>query len=67
MYQDLGIGMIGGETVAAFLQVGAEMLVIIDFAIEDELDLAVFVAHRLAASGQVNDGKTTKGQSDLAA
>ena len=46
---------LSAETMAAGLQPGAELLIVVDLAVKDDLDGAVFVADRLVAAGQVDD------------
>ncbi len=43
------------EHVAAGLQLRTQLAVVVDLAVEDEMDLAGFVLHRLMAGRQVND------------
>jgi hypothetical protein len=42
----------------------SELLEVVDLAVEDDLDRAIFVADRLVPAGQVDDGQTTMRQTD---
>ena len=44
------------------LQVVAQLLEVVDLAVEDAPDGAVFVAHGLAAGGEVDDAQPAHGQ-----
>jgi len=52
-----GIG-VGAVAVAARLQAWAQRGVIVDFAVEDDPNCAVFVAERLVPAGDVNNTET---------
>ena len=54
--QDLGIRA-GGEGVPGGLQLFAQGLEVVDFAVEHDDEAAVLVIHRLAAALQVDDGQ----------
>jgi hypothetical protein len=43
---DFGVG-VGGEAVAGRLEVAAQLLEVVDFAVEDDRDAAVLVVDRL--------------------
>ena len=53
--QCLRIGVIGGEAMAVGDQLMAEVDVVVDLPVVDDRDRAVFVPHRLATSGQIQD------------
>src|SRR5581483_6198136 len=59
MHQNLGVGVIALEPMAARHQLGTQFSVVIDLAVEDDRNLAVLVEERLAAAGNVDDRKTT--------
>ena len=52
------------ELVSQFLKLGAQFTKIVDLAIEDHDDRTVFVADRLPAAGDVDDGETRYGKPD---
>jgi hypothetical protein len=54
MDQRLGVGP-GAELVALGHQRAAQLLVIVDLAVEHQQDAAIFVGHRLMAAGHVHD------------
>ena len=43
----LGVGVVGAEAMAGRLELGAELGVVVDLAVEDEPHRAVLVRHRL--------------------
>ena len=49
-----GVGL-GAEAMAAGLELAAELAMVVDLAVEDDPDRAVFVGHRLLAAGPVDD------------
>jgi hypothetical protein len=53
---DLGVGL-RGEGVAQLLELGAQLAVVVDLAVEDEPDRLVLVGDRLVAAGPVDDGE----------
>ena len=62
VHENLGVG-IAVEGVAGGLQLGAELLEVVDLAVEDDEDGAVLVAHRLGASlGEVENGQAAETQ-----
>ena len=61
--QDLGIAP-GPEPVSPGFEVPAQLPVVIDLAIEDDLDRAVLVADRLVASLEINDREAAMDQAD---
>ena len=62
---DDGLGVaLRAEAMAGGLQPPPQIAVVVDFAVEDDLDRAVFVAHRLAAAGQVDDRQPAMAQGD---
>ena len=52
--EHLGVRLRGKAVPPAF-QPGAKFAVVVDFAVEDDLNRAVLAAHWLGAAGQVND------------
>jgi hypothetical protein len=65
MDQRLGIGA-GAEPVPLGHQRRAELLVIVDLAVEDQQDAAVLVAHRLMPAGDVHDAEAAHPQAHVA-
>ena len=63
--QDLGIRA-GGEGVPGGLQLFAQGLEVVNFAVEHDDEAAVLVIHRLAAALQVDDGQAALPQRDRA-
>ena len=61
MHDDLGVRA-GGEAVAPALQVGAQLLKIVDLAVEDDGHRAVLVADGLRPSLEVDDAKPARDQ-----
>ena len=61
MDDGLGVGR-GGELVAQRDQLSAQAGEIVDLAVEDDLNLAVFVAHRLPAGREIDDGQSSMRQ-----
>src|SRR5574341_562257 len=62
-----GLGGGGGiELVAAGDQVFAQIVMVVDFAIEDDPDRTVLVRDRLVAAGDVNDRKAAHSDGGLA-
>src|SRR6185312_5053835 len=55
MDEDLGIRMMRGKAMAAMHQLLTQLPVIVEFAVEDDPDLAVLVPHRLVAAGEIDD------------
>ncbi len=54
----------GGELVAAAFQTPAQSLIVVDLAVKDHLNRAIFVAHRLMGTFQVNDAQAAKAECD---
>ena len=54
------------ESVSLVLKLGAQFTKIVDLAVEDHDDRTVFVADRLPAAGDVDDGETRYGEPDTA-
>ena len=54
----------GFEAMPARFQPPAQLAIIVDFAVEDELDRAVFVTKRLIAAGDVDDLEPPHRQTD---
>ncbi len=63
MDQDFGIAL-GPEPVSPAFEPAAQLLVVVDLAVEDDLDRAVFVADRLVAPFQVDDRQPPMRQPD---
>ena len=55
---------ISPKTVAAALQFNSQFLVIIDLAVENDANASFGIEHRLMTSGQIDNGKPPKSQSD---
>ena len=45
------------ECVAGTLELPAQLLVVVDLAVEDDADRAIFVEHRLLPAGQIDDAE----------
>jgi hypothetical protein len=54
VHQYFGVGATA-EVVAPGLEIGPQLPVIVDLAVEDDLNPAVFVGHRLSAGGREID------------
>ena len=65
VHQHFSVRMIRSKAVAAALEIGPELGVIIDFAVENDADLAVLVPHRLMARGEVNDRQPPMAEKDM--
>ncbi len=57
----------GVEGVAGGFELGAELSEVVDFAVEGDPDVAVFVGHGLLACGGVDDGKAAVTEGDVGA
>jgi hypothetical protein len=66
MHDGFGIGA-GPEGVAAALEVGPQILEVVDLAIEDDPHGAVFVRHRLVAAGEVDDRQAPEAEAEAGA
>src|SRR5262245_45501202 len=55
---------IGAKLVAGAFEPATEVEVVIDFAVEDEPNGAVFVRHRLASGDEVDDREAAKAKRD---
>ncbi len=63
---DDGLGVrVGLEAMTAVLELLAEILEVVDLAVEDDADGAVFVVDRLVAAGDVDDGQAAHAQADV--
>ena len=62
--QDFGIRL-GGKGMPGRQQFGAQVLVVVDFAVVNDDKVAVLVVHRLAAAFKVDDRKPAVAQRDL--
>ena len=60
--EDFGIGMVGGKAVARGNQFLAELRVIVYFAIEDDMNGAVFIGHGLEATWEIDNGEAAVNQ-----
>ena len=58
MQQDLGVRL-GPEAVALGLQVGAQLVIVIDLAVEDNPDGPVFIRQRLVTADEVDNRQTS--------
>src|SRR5207302_1261047 len=63
MDKDLSIAL-RCEAMTAFFEVGAKLPVVVDFAVEDHLQRAVFIADGLIAAGEIDDGQAAVRQAD---
>ena len=61
--QDLGVA-VGGEGVAAALEVPAQLAVVVDLTVLDHVDAAVLVGDRLVPAREVDDREAANGQAD---
>ena len=52
-----GVGVVGDEPVALRLELAAQLLVVVDLAVEDEREVPVVGEERLVAGGDVDDGE----------
>src|SRR5215216_369148 len=52
----IGVGL---ECVTVFFEIGSQLLEVIDFAVEDDRDCAVFAGDRLSATREINDGEAS--------
>jgi hypothetical protein len=59
----LGVG-VGVEAVTAGTQVVAQLAIVVDFAVEDDPDRAVFIANRLMTAREVDDAQPSHPQRD---
>ena len=58
VHEDLGVGA-GAELVPAPPELLPQLLVVVDLAVEDHLQVAVFVRDRLVPAGEVDDAEPT--------
>jgi len=56
--------MTGAETVSAHFQFAPELKVVVDFAVEEEMDAGVGGGHRLLAASDVEDGEASAAERD---
>ena len=63
MDDHLGVAL-GVEHVPQRLQLGDQLLVVVDFTVEDHHHGTVFIEQRLLAGGNVDNGQTPVAQSD---
>ena len=57
----LGVG-IRAEAMPARFEIGSQLTVVVDFAVEDDPHRFVFVGERLMAGAQVDDRETAKAE-----
>ena len=57
--------MVGGKAMAVRFELLAEQVMVIDFAIEDELDTAILIRHGLAAALDIDDRQTAECEIDV--
>ena len=63
----LGVGVVGAEDVAEPLELGPDLRVVVDLAVEDDADGAVLVRHRLHRRlGEVDDREPPEAEPDAA-
>src|SRR5512134_2315203 len=53
---------VAAENMSVFLQVAAQLLIIVDFAIKDDPDRLVFVGNGLLSAFQIDNGESPRGQ-----
>ena len=63
MNDDLGVAL-GAELMTQGLQLGHQLLVVVDFAVEDDSDAAVFVKKGLLTGGDINHRQAAVAESD---
>ena len=63
MEDGFGVGVVG-VTVAGLFQGGAETGVIENFAVEDDLQMPIFIAHRLMTAGHVDNAEPAVSERD---
>jgi hypothetical protein len=54
MQRDLAVGL-RAEAMPARLQLGADALEVVEFAVHDDVDRPIFVGDRLVAGGEIDD------------
>ena len=54
----------GVERVTTYFEILPQFAVVVDFAVEDELNASVVIAHRLSAAVDVNDRQSTMPEGD---
>src|SRR5262245_28871982 len=65
---EYGLAVAGGlQGVTASLDVGAQRLVVVDLAVEDEPERAILVGDRLPAAGEVDDAQPADAQTGVTA
>ena len=52
------------EVVPALLELGPQLLEVVDFAVEDDPDRLVGIGHRLVAAGEIDDRQPPETQAD---
>ena len=63
----LGVGVVGAEAVPLLDELPAQREVVVDLAVEDDLDRSVLVRHRLVGCRrQVDDRQAAEGEPDVA-
>src|SRR5262249_3024717 len=55
VYQHFGIGMVGGEAVPDALELGSQLELVVDLAVEHDAHVTSLVPHRLLAASDVDD------------
>ena len=63
MDDHFGVG-VGAKDVAALLELGAQLLEVVDFAVEDDPDRLVGIGHRLMAAGEIDDRQPPEAEAD---
>ena len=65
VHEHFGVAL-GGEPVAASLELGPKLAVVVDLAVLDDPDRLVLVADRLIAAREIDDGQASRSEADVA-
>ena len=57
---------VGAKAMAARLKIGPDGLMVVDFPVADEMNIALFIGDRLMAAGDVDDAEPTHCQPGIA-
>ena len=63
MHQHFGVGP-GAKSMTARFQLRPQLLEVVDLAVEDHPEGAVFVAHRLMAAGEIDDRQAAESEAN---